>query len=291
MLRSGRLLLRVLLLLVAFWPSLGARAERPALHIVVPPLEASARDHSSYFPQLLALALEKTRETHGPYTISHYPTMLTAGRFLSELARDGVVQVVWTMTSPEREAELLPVPISLLRGLNSHRVFLIHAADRERFAAIRRPDELRRLRAGQGAHWPDVAVLRANDYTVVSSAHYELLFNMLANRRFDYFPRGLYEIWDEWEKHRDSNLVIEETLMLHYHAPIYFFTSRQRPELAARIRRGLEIAIADGSFDELFLSFPGFERGYRELKNHNRRIFTLTHPGYGDAGSPTENPD
>lgn len=287
MLRSGRLLFSILLLLSSgvVW------AERPVLNVVIPPLEASARDHSRYFPQLLALALEKTRDTDGPFTVSHYPAMLTAGRFLSELSRDGVVQVVWTMTSPEREENLLPVPISLLKGLNSHRIFLIHEDDRERFAAIHTADQLRHLRAGQGVHWPDVEVLTANGYTVVNSAHYELLFNMLANRRFDYFPRGLYEVWDEWEKHRDSGLAIEQTLMLHYHAPIYFFTSRQRPELADRIRRGLELAIEDGSFDELFLSVPGFERGYRELNNHNRRIFKLTHPGYESDKPPTEYPD
>ncbi len=291
MLRSGRLLLRIFLLLLVSCTSLGVQAERPVLNIVVPPLEASAEDHARYFPQLLALALEKTRETHGPYTLSHYPIMLTAGRFLSELSRDGVVQVAWTMTSPEREQELLPIPISLLRGLNSHRIFLINASDRERFAAINHPDELRQLRAGQGAHWPDMEVLRANGYRVVGSADYELLFTMLANRRFDYFPRGLYEIWDELAKHPDSGLAIEETLMFHYHGPIYFFTSRQRPELAARIRKGLEIALEDGSFDELFLSFPGFERGYRELKNHNRRVFNLTHPGYEDVEPLTEYPD
>ncbi|HEY7885921.1 MAG TPA: hypothetical protein VIC08_13340 [Cellvibrionaceae bacterium] len=258
-------------------------ASDAVLRISIPPIEDSASNHSVYFPQMLQLALEKTRDSDGPFEIIPYSQLLTTARFLQELTQDGVVNVMWIMRNTEHEQDLLAVPVPLLKGLNSHRIFLIKDSAQESFAAINSLQQLRQLRAGQGAHWVDVDVLQANGLPVVVSAHYELLFNMLAQRRFDYFPRGLYEIWDEHKKHADKGLAIEQTLMFYYPAPIYFFTSPKRPELADRIYRGLKIALEDGSFDQLFLSIPGFKRGYEELYNHKRRIFHLTHPDTDDS--------
>src|SRR5690606_10365438 len=92
---------------------------------------------------------------------------------------------------------------------------------------------------------------------------------------FDYFSRGLYEVWEELRIHSDKGLVIEDRLMLHYHSPIYFFVNRKDKKLADRIHRGLQIAMADGSFDELFFSIPGFKQGYEEMMNPDRRILDL----------------
>jgi len=73
----------------------------------------------------------------------------------------------------------------------------------------------------------------------------------------------------------DKGLVIEQSLMLYYPAPIYFFVNSVDTELADRIARGLTIAINDGSFNELFLSTPGFKKGYEEIAGKRRRIFEL----------------
>lgn len=245
------------------------------LRIVLPPLERSAQAHISYFPKLLELALQKTQASDGDFVIEYYPKLFTNARFLAELKRGGEINVMWTMTNLERERELLPIRISLLQGLNSHRIFLIRKEDQDRFSAIRTLDDLRKLKAGQGAQWPDVDVLEHNNLPVITSAHYELLFTMLAGKRFDYFPRGLYEVWEEHKMNADKGLVIEQSLMLYYPAPIYFFVNSADTELADRIARGLTIAINDGSFNELFLSTPGFKKGYDEIAGKRRRIFEL----------------
>lgn len=265
-------------LLIAFTTMFAAASADETLHIVIPPLERSAQAHISYFPKLLDLALQKTVATDGPYTIEHHPQLLTNARFLAELKRGRTVNVIWTMTDPERERDLLPIPVSLLQGLNSHRVFLIRKEDRKKFARVRSLEDLRKFKAGQGAQWPDVTVLQHNDLPVTTSAHYELLFSMLAGKRFDYFPRGLYEVWEEQKIHADKDLVIEQQLMFYYPAPIYFFVNRKDALLADRIKRGLDMAINDGSFNELFLSIPGLKRGQEEISNKKRRVFDLEQP-------------
>lgn len=246
------------------------------VRIVTQPLEVTAQAHEMYFYKALELALQKTASTHGPYQLERFKRILSNQRYIAEVSRDdGMIDVTWTMINQEREEKLLPIKISLLRGMNSYRVFLIRSEDKQKFQAIKNLEDLRQYSAGSGSAWPDTSILLANGLPVITSAHYELLFTMLERKRFDYFPRGVYEVWTEQKAQASKGFVIEETLMFHYPAPIYFFVNKKNTQLAERIERGLKIALADGSFDKLFFSTPGFEQGYKEINNKKRRIFHL----------------
>jgi len=48
-------------------------------------------------------------------------------------------------------------------------------------------------------------------------------------------------------------LRVEENLAFYYPFPIYFFVNKANHTLANIIKRGLEIALKDGSFKALFL--------------------------------------
>lgn len=252
-----------------------ARAAEP-LRITIPQLPPSAQQHASYFPQLLSLALEKTSASDGPFEIRHYDQPMSGPRQFSELKNGGAINLIWDGTDARREAELLPVRISLLRELNDYRVFLIRRGTQARFRAVRGLDDLRRFNAGAGEGWPSTAVLRANGLPVVTSVTYEQLFTMLEAKRFDYMPRGVYEVWYEQSQH--GGLAIEESLFLHYRVPFYFFTSRSNPALAERVERGLKAALADGSFDRLFRSIPSFKRSLDEIQAGKRRVIELELP-------------
>ncbi|CAN7672640.1 hypothetical protein LJR289_005261 [Pseudoduganella sp. LjRoot289] len=255
-------------------------AAQPAvapLRVVLPALHASAKEHAVYFPRLLRLALEKTAAS-GPYEIVHYPHELTSPRQATEVKNNGVISVMWDGTDREREADLLPIRISLLKELNDYRVFLIRSGDADKFRAVRTLDGLRKLKAGAGVNWPSTSVLRANGLPVVTSIGYEYLFPMLRVQRFDYMPRGVHEAWSELEQHPGEGLAVESGIFLHYRVPYYFFVSRARPDLAARIERGLRIAQKDGSFDRLFNSIPAFQRGMTEIAARKRRVFELKLP-------------
>jgi len=252
-----------------------ARAAGP-LRVTVPQLLPSSYEHARYFLQLLQLALEKTLASDGAFVIQQYEQPMSSPRQLSELKNDGVINLLWNGSNPKREAELLPVRISLLRDLNDYRVFLIRKDDQQRFGAVRTLAELSQFTAGAGEDWPSTAVLRANGLPVVTSVGYEQLFAMLSARRFDYMPRGVYEAWFEQRQH--SDLAIEQSLFLHYNVPFYFFTSRKNPALADRIERGLRMALADGSFDRLFRSIPSFKRSLDEIRAGHRRVLELQLP-------------
>lgn len=244
------------------------------LHVVIPPWGTNAQN--MYFPKLLALAFAKTEATDGPVDIQVYPGNLSSARFMADLKNKNTVDIVWNGSNKQREQELLPIYISLLKNLNEYRVLLIRKDDQQKFNAIHSLDDLRKMTAGTGADWPSTEILRSNDLPVITVGNASLLFSMLTAKRFDYMSRNLSEVWGEADAFEKNGLVIEDTLILHGGVPFYFFVNKDNKRLAERVERGLKIAIADGSFDQLFFSTPGFKRGSEEIASAKRRVLQLS---------------
>jgi hypothetical protein len=254
-----------------------ANAAQPVLRVVTPGLHASAAGHAVYFPRLLRLALEKTR-SEGPFEIVQIDQHLTSPRQATEIKNNGIINLMWDGSNKQRETELWPVRVPLLRELNDYRLFLIREEDAPKFAAIRTLAELRTLKAGAGINWPSTDVLRANELPVITSIAYEYLFPMLRAKRFDYMPRGVYEAENEQRANARDRLAVEQTIFLHYHVPFYFFVSKENAALGRRVERGLRLALKDGSADKLFDSIPAFRSAQAEIDSRKRRVFELAVP-------------
>ncbi len=264
---------RFVFLIAAFSFSWAACAA--PLKVITPGLHPSSTGHAVYFPKLLRLALEKTEATDGPFEIATIDQHLTSPRQVIEIKKNGIINLMWDGSNKQRETELWPVRISLLRHLNDYRVFLIREEDKATFRQVKTIEQLRRLKAGAGVNWPSTDILRHNELPVVTSIAYEYLFPMLRARRFDYMPRGVYEVWHEIQVNQHEQFAIEETIFLHYPVPFYFFVSRENKALGERVERGLKIAMRDGSFDKLFNSIPAFQRAEAEINARKRRVFEL----------------
>ncbi len=254
------------------------------MRFILPAVTPGAEVQANYFPQLLRLALEKTE---GPFTIEFYPHELTSPRRTLEIKRNGVINIMWDGTDAQRERELLPVRISLVRDLNDYRVFLIRKDDEARFRAVRTLDDLRRLSAGGGVSWPSVEVLRHNGLKVETAINYTSLFPMLKAKRFDYLPRGVHEAWAEEQQYAREGLMVEPTIFLHYRVPFYFFVSKENRAMAERVERGLKLAMADGSYDKLLNGYPAFRRALAEIAARKRKVFELELPS-GTAGGSSK---
>lgn len=265
----------VLILLVLTTGNIALGADKLIVHHRPP--DGSLDRRHEYFRQLLILALEKTRADFGNFEVKAAGVPISQARAFNMLKQGKLVDVVWTMTTDEREKQALPVRVPLLNGLIACRVLLINESDVERFAALENLKDLRDLVAVQGADWPDTAVLTANDMPVVSASDYDGMFRMLAARRVDYFPRSVMEVGVELDTYRDLHLTIAPGLALKYTAPIYFFVSPDNHELHRRLSAGLERAVADGSFQALFESQPGHDNAQRILAS-TQRVFELRNP-------------
>lgn len=270
------------LLIVLFWLSAAtavqAQTPKPALQVVVPTRDVATVADSQFFYPLLELCLEKTLESHGPYQLQYHPTTQSSERIISNMLKGGPVNAMWSSTSARRESELDFVPISLLGELSDHRVLLIRLNDQARFDPVKSLPDLRAFKAGIGGHWPDAKLLKNNQIPTVTSIYYESLFKMLIAGRFDYFPRGLFEVKDDLDLYSDGKLAIESGLLLHYPAPFYFFVSPKHPEIRTRIEAGLARAMTDGSYQALVNRMPAFVFG-QQLLNQSRTVIELV-PDY-----------
>lgn len=197
----------------------------------------------------------------------------------------GDLDVEFLMTSDQLEQSTIAVRFPIYRGILGLRLLLIREEDQAIFSNIQSLEQLRQYTAGHGLHWNDLPIFAAHGLEVKTSASYESLFTQLENHRFDYFHRGINEIWDELEHHRDT-LAVADGIMLFYPHPVYFFVSKSRPELALQIEKGLDLAMADGSYKRLFLQQHQPYLDQTELGN--RRLIMMTNPLYDNEASPID---
>jgi len=83
---------------------------------------------------------------------------------------------------------------------------------------------------------------------------------------------------NELDTIKQTDLVVDNVILLTYPGPIYFFVNKNRLQLARRIREGLERAMDDGSFDALLEEHPHVVRARQELAGNTRRILSLVNP-------------
>jgi hypothetical protein len=242
-------------------------------------------DHRfDYARQLLQLALSKVGTE---YRIQTADIAMNQERQVQELEAGRTIDVGPIPSSAEREARLLPIRIPLNKGVLGWRLGLIRKGDQGLIAGVHTLEDLKGVRIAQGQEWPDTQILRANGIPVITAPRYEGLFSMLTGKRFDYFPRSVMEIWDEQASNANA-LEVEPHLALHYFYDAYFMVNRKNTRLAQDIRDGLEKAIADGSFDRLFLQYFG-ER-LRNAHLETRTVIELKNPLL-TPGTPSDRPE
>ncbi|WP_144210398.1 type 2 periplasmic-binding domain-containing protein [Shewanella donghaensis] len=209
-----------------------------------------------YHIELLELALNKTAEDY-PDTSLQFTEQVSPGRGLKMLER-GEVDLAFLASSKQREETYIPIKIPLLKGLLGYRILLIHQDNIEKFTTISTAEQLgRAFVAGFGSHWADLDVLKQNHLPTQEISTYGSLPKMLDAKRFDYFPRGINEVWEEKErlKYTLPDLTIEPNIVLVYNLPVYMFVNKGNPDLAKRLEAGLKIATEDLSFQMLFLKY------------------------------------
>lgn len=251
-------------------------AHGEGIRVVYPAYEVPGDVRFDDLVDILRVALEKTAAEFGPFELVPSPRGMNEARYMAELdSASQLVNVVWSSTSVQKEAEFLPIRIPLRKGLLGYRIALIAKGSQSRIDQATTLAELRQFTVGQGTGWGDVDIYKANGFAV-RTAQYGNLFDMVDNGRFDLFPRGIGEIFPEFALHakENANLAIEKNLLIYYPWPYYFFFNKHDAALKQRIEAGLRRMLKDGSFDAIFQKFNGAAIRQADLKN--RRVIRIT---------------
>ena len=227
--------------------------------------------------EFLKAALERTVPRYGAYELKPASVVMNKARQLVTIKSGDELTLIWGSTSPELEQDLLPIRICLRKGLMGYRIALIAKERQAEFDKVKNVEMLKKFLIGQGNGWGDVPILRRAGLNVMTG-NYSSLFRMLAAGRIDLFPRGVTEVFNEWEANYAElpNLAIESGLLIYYPSPYYFFVSKQNSTLAARLEEGLRMMLKDGSFDEIFWRYNG--DSIMKAKFNRRRIIRLENP-------------
>lgn len=225
-----------------------------------------------YRTELLKLVLSYSDNSPELVPRSDIPTA-RAARLMEKGKISGIISVA---TSRDREEKLHAIKIPILAGILGMRVFFIHKDDQPDFSGINTLNDLQAKVAGFGEHWGDLTILKENSLPVEPVAKYLSLFDMLNAKRFDYFPRGVNEIFGEYTKFKEAspNLAIEQDLGIYYPYPVYFFVDKNNLRIAKIIETGLQQALKDGKLKTLFLQYHSDL--LRKLNFTQRRVFYLT---------------
>lgn len=236
--------------------------------------------------KLLELVLAHGQDGES-YRLVPYGEDITQNRSVL-LVQSGAIDVIALGTNADREARLLPIRIDILKGIIGYRVFLIRASDQARIAGMDDARLKRELTFGLVSDWADLPIMVADGFAVETASHFENLFEMLAAGRFDAFPRGLNEATRDLAEYqgRYPGLALESSKALYFPYPVYFWVSRERPELARRIERGLRLALADGSFHDLFVTY--YSKEIALMRRGRRHVLRLPNPNLPPGTEPPE---
>ena len=226
-----------------------------------------------YFFDVLKLALDKSGV---PYRFDFFVLPMVNQNRTLQFLKQKELDIFWLTTTVEREEELRPIRIPLFRGLLGLRIPFVSAATPNTLAPIQEVDALKEKYAGQGYGWPDSEVLKFHKFRLMTVSQTEQLYTMLKKQRIDYFPRSVMEIWGEAEMSEELGLVVDKHIALYYPMAVYFFVNKDNDALYEAVSNGLETAIADGSFTQLFNQH--FASALARAEFHKRTLFELPNP-------------
>ncbi len=260
-------------------PDSTAPATSPMVYIYDGP-ESALDKRYEYQWEILRTALERTQAKWGGYRMEPAVFMDERRQTMELKKATGKLSIMYLGTSSDLEKSLIPIRIPVDKNLGGYMVMLIRKQDQERFAAVHTVDDLKKFKIGLGMGWLDVDILRADGFNVVTGSSYDGLFNMLVNRRFDAFSRGAVEVLDEYARRHEKipDLAIEQTLILYYPLPMYFWFSKtaEGQRLADRAREGMLAMIEDGTYDKIFFKYQ--QHKIDDLHLRKRKVFRVENP-------------
>ena len=194
---------------------------------------------------LLALSLSKTAPE---MCISESSYKMSISRQQLQVENDQL-DVLWT--SADLKDSLSPIRIPIFKGFLGYRLLVIRQGGQVVFNRINSLTDLKDFTAGLGRYWGDTLILFQAGIPMITTQAGDRLWEMLANKRFDYFPLAIHEPWEELNARSKLNLTTEKNILLSYPSGLYFHVNKSNVKLFNLISSGMKLAVKDGSYNKL----------------------------------------
>lgn len=253
---------------------------------------SGGNDREKFIWEVLRLSLEATLEDYGPYDIRGYENINQVREDIELIKDTGKITIISDSLNENNLQNLERIPFPILRNILGYRVFFIKAERQDEFRTIHDNAALESYSFGIALGWNDKIILEHAGLEVYEETNYETLYRALEEGYYDIFSRGVNEIIGEYETYKDQypDLHIEDSILLYYPLPRYFWFSKSERGLflKERVEVGLKRIAEDGTFYELFDSY--FAEMLKELNLEKRTLIRLENPIYKEAFDKEDTP-
>lgn len=233
-----------------------------------------------YEREILGAVLKATSKVAGDMAVQEDLTDYPLAEDEASVFRTKGFDIFGTVAGNSKLAheQKILIPLPLMKGLLGHRILIIRAADKNKFAALKSAQQLQQLRMGIPATWADAELFRQNGYPVVERGSFDELFERLENKEFDYVTFGANEVDGVFKARAAESgaLIIEPSLLVYYPFPLVFYVNPANKQLAERVAQGLQLIAANGELDAIFQRYFGAE--LRALNLPARTKISLKNP-------------
>jgi ABC-type amino acid transport substrate-binding protein len=234
-----------------------------------------------YLTDVLKMALDKTSNEYGPYALEYFSEPMSANRSKLETEKGLHIDLLFSphwrghFVDPDK---VIAVEFPVLNGMLGLRKLIATEVTWTRLKKNENLLNFKRLVAGLGASWIDVEILAANQIQVVEAQTFDAMFPMLMHGRFDYIPLSVLDAQTTLTTRKIDypGLSLNSDISLFYPLPFYLYVNAQKAELAERLEKGVQAALADGSIDALFEQHFYYVRP--ELEAKKRKLVVLRNP-------------
>ena len=212
-----------------------------------------SKSKAAYKVELIQRALEITEPVYGDFKLDVIELTMSGNRIVQSSLEGELINTIIQPGNDLLDKKHLVVRIPVRLGLLNYRLLLIDKAKSDEYEKVATLGDLNHFKAGLGTYWEATKVFKKNHLNMMEVNNTSSMFGMLQKSRFDYLPRGIYEIYDEVESKQNAlkTIIIEPTIALYMPMYTYVYVSPKTPRLANRLNDGLRKLLLSGELEQL----------------------------------------
>lgn len=251
-----------------------------ALDVVKLQNQQQSKNKASHNIAVVKHALEITKPEYGDYELEVVNLTMSNGRLHKSAIQGKIFNAVIVLTNELWNNSTIGIKVPVRLGLLSYRILLVNKENVAEFKDIENLQDLNAFSAGLTRGWETEKIYAYHDLNRVVTGHFAGIFLMLDKQRFDYIPRGVYEVYDELSARATglNNVVVEPTLLVKIPTTTYLYVSPTEPRIGKRLNDGLQKMLKNGDLERLLLQF--YQADIRRAKLKSRKVIHIPNPYY-----------
>ena len=256
------------------------------LKVQYPEAEKGADARSLLAKTMVELALKNQNQE---WQFAFFPTEMERQRMEHELESGRTINVLLLPGTDDYDQRYLIVPIPVDRGLLGMRISFVSSQKVNRLQEVQTLADLQQHKICTGKKWNITKAFVHNKIPVMTSNEYRRNFTNLVRGGCLHFSRGLSEIEQEFNNFSGDyqDLAVDPYVLLSLPLAYYLYVSPAHPELHKAISEGLQNAVDNGQFFEVFDEL--FATQIERLGLENRRTIPLApQKAHSGGASPSD---